>query len=252
MKTAIVAPSRRQFVRTFTLGSVGTVVGAPWIGTLLATLIYENRAVASPDGELNLQLSNFPPLLQPLGSVRVSVNPISGAYPTGDFYPLIITRGSVNDFYAVSSKCTHRGCVVSPFDGSVINCPCHGSQFAFDGGLLRGPASSGLLTYSIHFDGVNTLKITVLGLGYSITNCKIVAGSPSRIQLDFPTNGQVNYEVRFRPTATAPWSVVPFATSASGATTNTVLTGDGLAASVFVEKTAAAGFYCIAIQVKEV
>jgi Rieske Fe-S protein len=248
----MIGPSRRQFVRTFTLGSASTVVGAPWIATLLATLIGENRAVAASDGELNLRLSNFPPLLQPLGSVRVSVNPISGAYPTGDFYPIIISRGSGDDFYAVSSNCTHRGCVVSPFNGSVIGCPCHGSEFWMDGSLMKGPAGTPLLSYAINFDGVNTLKITVPGLGYSITNCKLVAGSPARIQLDFPTYSQVDYEVRFRATASAAWSVVPFATSVNGAVNNTVLTGNGLPASVFVEKTAAAGFYSIAILVKEV
>src|SRR6185369_7783940 len=35
------APSRRQFVRTFAMGSVTTLVGAPWVGTLVATLLVE-------------------------------------------------------------------------------------------------------------------------------------------------------------------------------------------------------------------
>jgi len=41
--------------------------------------------------------------------------------------------------YAVSTICTHLGCVVRPVvDG--FECPCHGSRFAQDGAVTRGPA----------------------------------------------------------------------------------------------------------------
>lgn len=41
--------------------------------------------------------------------------------------------------YAISTVCTHLGCIVqtSP-DG--FRCPCHGSIFARDGRVVRGPA----------------------------------------------------------------------------------------------------------------
>jgi Rieske Fe-S protein len=41
--------------------------------------------------------------------------------------------------YAISSVCTHLGCIVktSP-DG--FECPCHGSRFAPDGTVTKGPA----------------------------------------------------------------------------------------------------------------
>jgi Rieske Fe-S protein len=253
MKPAVIPhSSRRQFVRTFVLGGASSVVGAPWIGTLLATLLGEGRAEAATDGELNLQLTSFPPLLDTSSSVRVSVDPLSGTFPAGDFYPLIISRGSGNDFYAVSSNCTHRGCVVLPFDGNSIACPCHGSEFAIDGSLLRGPADSDLLHYPIKFDGANTLKVTVPGLGYSITNFTVLTGATPRIRLEFPTFSQVNYEIRFRQSLSATWTVVPFATTLTGAADTMVLTGDGSTATVFVNRTTMTGFYSVAIQVKEV
>jgi cytochrome b6-f complex iron-sulfur subunit len=41
--------------------------------------------------------------------------------------------------YAISSVCTHLGCLVkSTADG--FECPCHGSHFAMDGTVTRGPA----------------------------------------------------------------------------------------------------------------
>lgn len=45
--------------------------------------------------------------------------------------------------YAVSLVCTHLGCIVKP--GPIgFECPCHGSQFATDGSVLRGPALKAL------------------------------------------------------------------------------------------------------------
>lgn len=242
---------RRRFVRTFALGTATSLVGPPWIGTLLVNLFGQQRGFAANEGTLALNLTDFPPLLAPFGSVRVSVNPIGGSYPSGDFYPVIITRATGNTFYAVSSACTHRGCIVSPFNGTVIVCPCHGSEFTMDGTVTQPPADANLQTYPTAFDGVNTLRITVPGLGYSITNFTLEAGATPRVRLEFPTFAQVDYEVRFRPTVAAPWSVVSFATSLNGPADNKFLTGDGLPTTVFVNRTTPAGFFCVAIIVRE-
>jgi nitrite reductase/ring-hydroxylating ferredoxin subunit/uncharacterized membrane protein len=50
-----------------------------------------------------------------------------------------------DDVYAVSDRCTHRGCSLS--DGEVktgtVICPCHGSTFRLaDGAVVRGPATA--------------------------------------------------------------------------------------------------------------
>jgi Rieske Fe-S protein len=246
------APSRRQFVRTFAMGSVTTLVGAPWVGTLVATLLVEDRACAATNGQMSIQVSNFPALLQEFGSVRISVNPIDGSSPVGSFYPVIITRGTGDSFFAVSSSCTHRGCIVAAFNGDTISCPCHGSEFAMDGTVTKGPAGSNLTRYQLSYDGLDTLKITVPGLGYSITRYTLEAGAGPRVRLEFPTFNQVGYEVRFRETAGGPWTVVPFALTLGGPANNTVITGDGNTKAVFAERTTATGFYAIAIVVKEV
>jgi cytochrome b6-f complex iron-sulfur subunit len=44
-------------------------------------------------------------------------------------------------FYAMSSICTHLGCMtVWKQDADVIACPCHGSTFRRNGAVIRGPA----------------------------------------------------------------------------------------------------------------
>ncbi len=46
-------------------------------------------------------------------------------------------------FVALSLVCPHLGCMVDVKDQS-FDCPCHGSRFAQDGSLQKGPASQGL------------------------------------------------------------------------------------------------------------
>jgi cytochrome b6-f complex iron-sulfur subunit len=41
--------------------------------------------------------------------------------------------------YAISTVCTHLGCIVKP-SAAGFECPCHGSRFAPDGEVRKGPA----------------------------------------------------------------------------------------------------------------
>lgn len=45
--------------------------------------------------------------------------------------------------YAISTICTHLGCVVKP-NAEGFECPCHGSRFDAAGGVVKGPAPRAL------------------------------------------------------------------------------------------------------------
>jgi Rieske Fe-S protein len=47
---------------------------------------------------------------------------------------------------AMSLVCTHLGCTIA-LDGDKFACPCHGSIFALDGTVIKGPAERRLDTY---------------------------------------------------------------------------------------------------------
>ena len=49
---------------------------------------------------------------------------------------------------AVGATCTHLGCAVRP-SGEFLVCPCHGSTFASDGRVVRGPAPRSLPVYPV-------------------------------------------------------------------------------------------------------
>ena len=50
-----------------------------------------------------------------------------------------IMRTGPSTFLALSKLCSHQQCDVD-IKGTSYECPCHGSQFAADGHVLRGPS----------------------------------------------------------------------------------------------------------------
>ena len=79
--------------------------------------------------------------------------------------------------YALSTVCTHLGCVVAhTTDG--FQCPCHGSKFDLDGRVLHGPAPKGLPWFNVSrfVDGklvVDKSTAVALGTRYSLDATRI-------------------------------------------------------------------------------
>jgi nitrite reductase/ring-hydroxylating ferredoxin subunit len=71
--------------------------------------------------------------------------------------PIAIVRDAEGVF-ALSIVCTHLGCLVKQGE-SGFDCPCHGSQFAPDGTVRRGPAPKSLPWLQIAAAGGNTFVV---------------------------------------------------------------------------------------------
>lgn len=77
---------------------------------------------------------------------------------------LWLYRGE-DGFRAVSSVCTHLGCIAERSEDGRFHCPCHGSVFDEQGSVKGGPAPKGLvwLELSVSPEGwlvADTLKET--------------------------------------------------------------------------------------------
>ncbi len=63
-----------------------------------------------------------------------------------------------SEVYAISTVCTHLGCIVKP-SPTGFNCPCHGSKFAPDGAVIRGPAPKALPWLQVRAEGGGAVTI---------------------------------------------------------------------------------------------
>lgn len=113
------------------------VVGAGALGAGLivagcaSTTTTPAEAPSAADGPAGTALG--PAADVPVGSAKIY-----------DAQGVVVTQAAAGTFAAFSTACPHQGCAVSRVDGDVLVCPCHGSTFALDGSVTKGPATSGL------------------------------------------------------------------------------------------------------------
>ncbi|MGO1052485.1 Rieske (2Fe-2S) protein [Crossiella sp. CA198] len=73
---------------------------------------------------------------------------------------LLIVRTKDGTVRAFDPRCPHRGNLVSPPVGGVIDCPTHGSLFDGETGEVRkGPAKAGLTQIPVKVDGERIVLI---------------------------------------------------------------------------------------------
>lgn len=111
-----------------------------------------------PEGTVNLDLDDYPALMDIGGSVKTNVEGLAAA--------LIIIRIGESDFLIANSTCTHLGCSVNApaNDTGNINCPCHGAVYSrTDASVINYPTGANpipLTTYNYTFNaGSGTLSI---------------------------------------------------------------------------------------------
>lgn len=70
--------------------------------------------------------------------------------------PILVIRLSESEYRATSGLCTHVQCPVGYVkERQIIECPCHGAQFALDGKVLRKPAKARLTAFPVRTDPVS-------------------------------------------------------------------------------------------------
>jgi nitrite reductase/ring-hydroxylating ferredoxin subunit len=239
---------RRTFARSFVLA---TVFGGFVCARAGRLFLAEAIAVTDPSvGLLRLDLTDarFEELQNPeFGSIKIRVTGMATSFPR-----IVITRVSPTQFFAVTSKCTHEGFTdVQPYNPAIgtLLCTKHGSEYNPDGTVVveKEPGQAPLPSYVTRFHAeANILEIEIPDLGYSITGAFVSAVHGNRFALSFPTVRQRRYAAWFREdSAAGPWTPVSFSLAPDGPADQSELTGDGLQATVFVDVSAAAGFFTI-------
>ena len=89
-------------------------------------------------GTVSLMPPEFPELSEDGGAIQLEVENF--------VEPVVVVRLNEKDLIALSPVCTHLGCTVRK-EPSFFRCPCHGSTYALDGTVVRGPAKQRLTVF---------------------------------------------------------------------------------------------------------
>lgn len=128
-------PSRRAFL-------VG-MCGAAVLGIGMGSALLADDAMAATgvkrrkNGQVAVTVAKVPALRAAGG--RVLLGTVKGT-------PVAVVREADGSYSALNLRCTHQGVTVNPDSGGWL-CPAHGSQFALDGAVERGPAATNLAAY---------------------------------------------------------------------------------------------------------
>lgn len=78
------------------------------------------------------------------------------------FYDRIILIKNKGRLHIFSNRCPHLGCKINKIENEKLVCPCHGSEFNFEGKLIKGPSRKGLEALSFQEDNVKNEIIVKL------------------------------------------------------------------------------------------
>ncbi len=152
--------NRREFL---------TWVGVGWVASSLPVAIAACASDASKKPSAPTSVASTPPApaantpradgFQVAGTVAEldKEGKLDKKLPIG---PVLVVRETANSktLYAVDPTCTHKSCPVKwEADEKVFDCPCHDTDFAPDGKVIKGPAKAPLKTYEVKIEGDSVL-----------------------------------------------------------------------------------------------
>jgi Rieske Fe-S protein len=97
---------------------------------------------------------------EPVGPTAGSVLGPASEVPVGSAtiftaQQVVVTQATAGEYAGFSTTCPHQGCPVAQVQGAIIICPCHGSEFALDGSVVKGPAQTGLTPSAVTVKGTD-------------------------------------------------------------------------------------------------
>ena len=138
--------TRRHVLCGVLIASVGLAVD-----TLPDIAQATNGVTVLADKKIQVSLAANKQLAKVGGAVILNLN-------DGSQLAVVRTAAGVNGFSALSLTCPHNFATVNEVDNQWV-CPAHGSEFALNGKLLRGPARQALAKYPLKA----TAKYLVIG-----------------------------------------------------------------------------------------
>lgn len=248
--------TRRTIIKSILWGSALSVVGEKVMSQSITGQLH--AAGATSKGLIKLKISDFPVLGVANGSLRLGSSSIgSDKNPVGLYPPVIINRGTSNNYSAMDARCPHSGCVVGTYKPTVgfMTCPCHSSKFKIDGTYVTGPANSSLIKFPVTPENQGFISIEIEEMSFEVLITPVLNNNRQRLKIKFLAFEQITYEVRFRTFNGTPSKVVPFSLSVDSAIPQTALlltrTPDD-DTTLFIDPPTENGMIQVAIQMRTV
>lgn len=151
---------RRSFLGYFSVGWLATCF--PVVLAACAPNKSESQATAKTDEPTAADKGKTKPAAKKTADGYTAIGSVAQLEKAGYLQTkqVAVSRDPANpkQLIAVNPKCTHQGCDVKWVAGEKkYECPCHDSDFAADGKVLKGPATAPLATYPVKIVGTQVL-----------------------------------------------------------------------------------------------
>lgn len=151
---------RRSFLGYFSVGWLATCF--PVVLAACAPNKSESQATARTEEPVAADKDKTKPAAKKTADGYTAIGSVAQLEKAGYLQTkqVAVSRDSANpkQLIAVNPKCTHQGCDVKWVPGEKkYECPCHDSDFAADGKVLKGPATAPLATYPVKIVGTQVL-----------------------------------------------------------------------------------------------
>ncbi|MYV53544.1 Rieske (2Fe-2S) protein [Streptomyces sp. SID3212] len=122
-------------------------------GAALAGAAGLGVAACSTESKLGHARTPTPTAPEPLGAA--SEVPVGGAKLYRE-QRVIVYCPAKGEYKGFSAQCTHAGCLLEKLEGTIGDCPCHGSRFdVTTGEAVHGPATVPLPKVPVTLEGDN-------------------------------------------------------------------------------------------------
>ncbi|MFJ2646822.1 Rieske (2Fe-2S) protein [Streptomyces sp. NPDC087420] len=122
-------------------------------GAALAGAAGLGVAACSTESKLGHAETPTPTAPEPLGAA--SEVPVGGAKLYRE-QRVIVYCPAKGEYKGFSAQCTHAGCLLEKLEGTIGDCPCHGSRFdVTTGEAVHGPATVPLPKVPVRLEGDN-------------------------------------------------------------------------------------------------
>lgn len=274
--------TRRTWIKRFVLGSVATLSGPQWLGSILAEVTSTGpgpAVIRLKVSDINVMIADEFGIPTPTAVLAAPGGSVQYGFNTG-LPPFTLNRIAVDRFVALDSVCTHNGCAVGRYKAHVVGeddsvsppvpilanlmrCPCHGSRYDIEGRVFRDsqgastePAKSDLARFETSYDAAtDVVSVTIPGLALHIRSISVQRRGPGesiRLKLVIPVTAYSSYDISHMAGLSGPMTRIPFAITPSGPASQTILspTSDG-DVTIYVDANGSTGFFVVGLMLED-